>query len=189
MTRLILKILPIPVRQDLYRYMGDENDVLFFKALFIPAFRYLFFYRQICKAKKYSFKWLALYLFYRHYMYKFGFQIPITRNIGAGLFLGHFGPIVINPSAIIGDNCNIAQNVTIGRVYRGVLNGSPNISNKVWIGAGAVIVGKITIGTNVLIAPNAFVNFNVPENSIVIGNPGKVIPKANATEGYINNTI
>ena len=53
-------------------------------------------------------------------------------------------------------------------------------------GANAVIVGKINIGNNVLIAPNSYVNFDVPDNSIVIGNPGKIIHKDNATEGYIN---
>ena len=63
------------------------------------------------------------------------------------------------------------------------------IGNKVWIGTNSVIVGKITIGDNVLIAPNSFVNFDVPSNSIVIGNPGKIIPSTNATDKYINNEI
>lgn len=53
----------------------------------------------------------------------------------------------------------------------------------------AVIVGKIKIGNNVLIAPNAYVSFDVPSNSVVIGNPGQITPKENATEGYINNKI
>jgi serine O-acetyltransferase len=47
-------------------------------------------------------------------------------------------------------------------------------------------VGKITVGHNVLIAPNAYVNFDVPSNSLVLGNPAKVIPRENATLGYIN---
>ncbi len=48
-----------------------------------------------------------------------------------------------------------------------------------------MIVGKIKIGNNVLIAANSYVNFDVPDNSIVIGNPGKIIHRENATEGYI----
>jgi len=67
--------------------------------------------------------------------------------------------------------------------------GTPNIGNKVWIGTNAVIVGKITIGDDVLIAPNAYVNFDVPSHSIVIGNPGKIHFRNNATEGYINKTV
>jgi len=66
------------------------------------------------------------------------------------------------------------------------LKGNPTIGNKVWIGAGAVIVGKINIGSNVLIAPNAFVNVDVPDNSLVIGNPCKIFPKENPCEGYLN---
>lgn len=49
------------------------------------------------------------------------------------------------------------------------------------------MIGKITIGNDVLIAPNSYVNFDVPLHSIVIGNPGNVIFRENATEGYINN--
>jgi serine O-acetyltransferase len=57
----------------------------------------------------------------------------------------------------------------------------------VWIGTGAVLVGNIQVGPNVMIAPNAFVNFDVPPHSIVIGNPGKIISKQNPTKNYINN--
>ena len=59
------------------------------------------------------------------------------------------------------------------------------MGDDVRIGSNAVVVGKIIIGNDVLIAPNAYVNFNVPSHSIVIGNPGKIISSDNATEGYI----
>ena len=49
--------------------------------------------------------------------------------------------------------------------------------------------GEMALGRNVLIAPNAYVNFDVPDNSIVIGNPGKIIHKENATQDYINRKI
>ena len=92
-------------------------------------------------------------------------------------------------NSVIGKNCNIAHNVTIGRTNRGKLKGSPVIGDEVWIGTGSVIVGKIVIGNNVLIAPNSFINFDVPNNSIVIGNPGKIIIKNNPTKNYINNKL
>ena len=63
--------------------------------------------------------------------------------------------------------------------------GVPKIGNEVWIGPNAVIVGKVTIGDDVLIAANAYINFDVPDHSIVIGNPGKIIARESATEGYI----
>ena len=57
------------------------------------------------------------------------------------------------------------------------------------IGANAVIVGNITIGSDVLIAPLAYVNFDVPDHSIVIGNPGKIIPREDATADYVCNRV
>lgn len=103
------------------------------------------------------------------------------------MYIGHPFGITINANAIIGSNCNIHKGVTIGQENRGLRKGCPTIGNRVWIGINSTIVGKITIGDDVLIAPNSFVNFDVPSHSIVIGNPGKVIAKENATEGYINN--
>ena len=86
----------------------------------------------------------------------------------------------------IGDNLNIAAGVTIGKTNRGDKMGVPTIGNKVWIGTNAVIVGKITIGDDVLIAPNAYVNFDVPSHSVVIGNPAVIHEREEATKGYIN---
>ncbi|WP_267405634.1 MULTISPECIES: serine acetyltransferase [unclassified Chryseobacterium] len=125
----------------------------------------------------------------RHYQIKYGYQIYPETEIGEGLYLGHWGALVINPKAKIGKNCNIAQGVTIGQQNRGKSQGFPTIEDEVWIGTNAVIVGGITIGRNTLIAPNSYVNFDVPADSVVMGNPGKIYPKSNATEGYINNKI
>jgi len=125
----------------------------------------------------------------RHFQIKYGFQIYPETQIGEGLYLGHWGSLVINPKTIIGKNCNIAQGVTIGQQNRGKNEGFPIIGDQVWIGPNAVIVGKINIGNNVLVAPNAYVNFNVPDNSVVVGNPAKIYPNENATYGYINNMV
>lgn len=63
--------------------------------------------------------------------------------------------------------------------------GSPIIGNCVWIGANTSIVGNVKIGDNVMIAPGSFINFDVPSNSIVFGNPGIIKESINATNGYI----
>ena len=97
--------------------------------------------------------------------------------------------VIINSSAKIGKNCNINQGVTIGAENRGNRKGVPTIGNDVWIGANSVIVGKINIGNNVLIAPLTYVNFDVPDNSIVIGNPGRIILDKEATYSYICNKV
>jgi serine O-acetyltransferase len=173
------------IAADSYRYVGKTGTKAFIKAFFIPGFRFTFFLRKASFKKKISITGIFYRLLLLRYSYKYGFQIPACTLIGEGFLISHFGCIVINENAQIGRNCNITHGVTIGRTNRGKSKGSPTLGDKVWIDANAVIVGKITIGTNVLIAPNSFVNFDVPDNSLVIGNPAKIINKEDATEGYI----
>lgn len=118
----------------------------------------------------------------------YGLEILSTR-IGEGLYIGHAHNINVHPEAVIGKNCNLNKGCTVGRENRGERNGAPIIGNEVWIGSNAVVCGHIRIGNDVLIAPNAYVNFDVPDHSIVIGNPGRIIKKEHATASYITNKI
>lgn len=120
---------------------------------------------------------------------KYGVDIPARTKIGPGFKIEHLYGIVLNPDVVIGKNCNIYNGTTIGKEKRGKRIGCPQIGDEVWIGANAVIVGKISIGNDVLIAPGAYVNFDVPSHSIVLGNPAKVIERADATTEYIKNKI
>lgn len=132
----------------------------------------------------------GVFLRYRvEHKYGVNFGLKRLAKIGHGLYLGHPFCIDVNSEALIGNNCNIGKCVTIGKENRGKRQGAPKVGDFVWIGAGAVIVGKVTIGNDVLIAPNAYVNFDVPPCSIVFGNPGKIVPRKNAVEGYINNPV
>ena len=88
-----------------------------------------------------------------------------------------------------GGNCNIHKGVTIGQENRGKRQGTPIIGDNVWIGMNVTIVGNIKIGYDVLIAPNTYLNCDVPSHSIVLGNPAKIIVKDNATKEYINNIV
>ena len=116
-------------------------------------------------------------------------EISADLSIGKGLYLGHAYCITINPSVVIGCNCNIHKGVTIGQENRGIRMGTPVIGNEVWIGINSTIVGKITIGNDVLIAPNSYVNCDIPDHSVVLGNPCIIIHKDHATEAYINNIL
>ncbi len=177
------------ISADLYRYGGLVGIKGFIKGYFIPGFKFMFHFRKVSFSKKYSISWIFNRFLLIHYTYKYGFQIPSSTKIGQGFYIGHFGTIIINPLVVIGDNCNITSGVTIGQTNRGIMKGVPTIGNQVWIGSNATIVGGIVIGNNVLIAPNSFVNTNIPNNSIVIGNPAKIIPKFNAVESYIEFTF
>lgn len=111
-------------------------------------------------------------------------EIPNFKTIGRNLVLAHPSGITVNPQAIIGDDCVIFKNVTIGSIRSGKRKGVPQIGNHCVIGAGAFVCGGIHIGDNVLIAANSFVDFDVPDNAIVIGNPGTIHHKDNATRDY-----
>ena len=116
---------------------------------------------------------------------KTGIQILVGTKIGLGMRILHFGTIVVNPYAVIGKNFNIAQGVLIGN-SEGKNAGVPTIGDNVYCGANSIIIGNAKIGNDVLIAPGAFVNFDVPDNSIVIGNPGRIIQRdSSPTKKYI----
>ncbi|ADQ18136.1 transferase hexapeptide repeat containing protein [Leadbetterella byssophila DSM 17132] len=106
----------------------------------------------------------------RRLSYKTGFQIP-PNTCGPGLQIWHYGYIIINPNAIIGENATIYPGVEIGEKKGGV----PIIGNNVFIGAGAIVFGNLRIGNNSVIAPNAVVISDVPENAIVGGVPAKIL--------------
>jgi len=116
---------------------------------------------------------------------KTGIWIPAEISCGKGLIIAHWGRIIMNPQTVIGDDFSISSGVVIGRDIRGKRKGTPVFGNRVAIKTNATVVGNVKIGNDVLIAPNAFVNFDVPDHSVVVGNPGVVYPKENATEGYI----
>lgn len=114
-------------------------------------------------------------------------EISTKCKIGGGLYIGHAYCITINPNAQIGRNCNIHKGVTIGQENRGAREGCPTIGDEVWIGINSTIVGKVKIGNDVLIASNTYINCDIPDHSVVFGNPCIIKHKDNATEGYINN--
>ena len=166
---------------DYYRMTGEKWGIKgFFSLLLRYYLRYLYLIRQR-KTKLRTFFALGA-------ARKYGLEI-LSDNIGPGLYIGHAHNINVNPSTIIGKNCNLNKGCTLGKENRGKRKGAPILGDNVWIGTNSVVVGKVHIGNDVLIAPNAYVNFDVPDHSIVLGNPGNIIKKGNATEGYITMRI
>jgi serine O-acetyltransferase len=101
-----------------------------------------------------------------------GADIPINSNIGGGLLIPHPNGIVIHPNAIVGPNCLIFQQVTIGVKDK---SSPPIIGGHVDIGAGAKIIGAVNIGNHAQIGANAVVLKDVPKDKIAIGVPAKII--------------
>lgn len=120
-----------------------------------------------------------------HYCKKFGVDFMGNVNFGKGLIIGHWGRIVINSNAVFNGQIMLTHGVTIGRDIRGKRKGSPVFGNRVCIRANSTVTGNVKIGDDVLIAPNTFVNFDVPSHSIVIGNPATIHHREWATEGHL----
>lgn len=117
---------------------------------------------------------------------KYGLEMSLD-NIGGGLSLHHPHCITINPSAHIGEYATIFKGVTIGSVRSGKQKGAPTIGDRVSLMPNCSVVGGITIGDDVLVAANAFVNRDVPPDSIVIGNPMIIKPKNDPSADYLGN--
>jgi serine O-acetyltransferase len=177
------------IKTDLYRHNRLKGIKGFLKAFYSkPGFKYTLFLR-LTAYKQGTFLWFLWAWLKRRYRFKYGYDISYEAKIGKGFYLSdHIGPVVIGP-VTIGEYCNVNHNVTIGRAYRKGVIGRPTIGDRVWIGTGSVLVGHIKIGSNVMIAPNSFVNMDVPDNSIVMGVPAKIIPRENPTQFYIMNII
>lgn len=95
---------------------------------------------------------------------------------------------MFNPGVIVGKNVDCLNGVLLGQIDSGVKAGTPVIGDNVFLGTNSIVVGKIKIGNDVLIAPGAYVNFDVPDHSIMV-EIRKIIPKQNATEGYIASPV
>lgn len=104
-----------------------------------------------------------------------GISIPYSCDIGPGLLIGHFSSIMIAGNVKIGKNCTLHQSVTIGLAGRYKNKGVPTLGDDVFIGAGAVILGKITIGNDVAIGSNAVVSEDIPDHSVVVGQKASII--------------
>ncbi|MEZ4858015.1 MAG: serine O-acetyltransferase [Flavobacteriaceae bacterium] len=113
-----------------------------------------------------------------------GISLPYSASIGHSFYIGHFGTIIINANAVIGDNCNISQGVTIGVSGRGENRGVPVIGNNVYMGANAIIAGKITVGNNAVIGANSLVVKDVLEGTTVLGVPAQIL-NTNDSKEYI----
>ncbi|WP_243388859.1 hypothetical protein [Bifidobacterium simiarum] len=181
--------VPELIASDCRRYAGAATPSAVIRTWLTQwGFRYTCLLRRAQSHRRglahYWYRWRLLRMSRRS-----GYQIGYGAGIGAGLFIGHRGTVIVNGRARLGSNVNLAPGVVIGQENRGARRGVPVIGNRVWIGAGAVIVGAVHIGNDVLIAPNAFVNVDVPDHSIVIGNPSRIIHRDHATEGYCQHPV
>lgn len=129
---------------------------------------------------------LAL-LWHRRQQIIYGVYIDFTTEIGPGLYLGHAVGIVVNRRCIIGANCTLSHNATLGQTNsRSKHPGSPRLGDRVYIGCGSAVLGGIQLGNDCAVAPNAVVIKDVADREVVSGNPATVI-SIKGSEGYVSN--
>jgi serine O-acetyltransferase len=108
-------------------------------------------------------------------------RLPPNAQIGGGLVITHVGGVILHHRTVIGKNCDLSHQVTIGTAGLG-RTGVPRLGSDVVIGAGAVIIGGIEIGDGARIAANSLVNRDVPPGATVMGVPAKIVKYAEASE-------
>jgi len=104
-------------------------------------------------------------------------DIEPRATLGRRLMLPHPNGVVIHEDAIVGDDCMIMQQVTIGMIGEGEV---PTLGNNIYVGAGAKIIGKVTVGDGARIGANAVVTQDVPAGCTAVGVPAKLIQRSAA---------
>lgn len=164
------------IASDLYRITGCTTLRAFFRTYRINrAFRYLVAFR---KAQGRGLLGRILWKLRPH-----GIDIDLRTKIGYGLYIGHSGPVVINGTATIGNNCNLSQFTTIGSNH----GHAATIGDNVYIGPNVCIVEDVDIGSNVTIGAGSVVTKDIPENATAAGNYAKVLNYRNPGR-YIKNS-
>lgn len=181
------------ISADLYRLAANRGFGHFVRAFLTnPCFRYTTLFRLCQHGRAQRGLWLAAYPFLLFLLSstgsRYGIRIPLSCEVGSGLYIGHWGGIWISPESSIGKNCTLMHEVTLGRASRGPTEGSPTVGNHVYIGPGAKVVGKVHLHDHSLVAANSLVLEDLAENCVALGNPSRVVSRE-GSRGYVTNCI
>lgn len=166
------------IRKDLAVYDGDWGCQGFWVMVIYRYGRFRYRIKPSLVRKPFS----LLYKFlYKCVQILTGIEMPCEVPVGENFRIDHFGGIIISGYARFGDNCIVRNGVTVG-LKNIDEKAAPQIGNNVNIGAGAKLLGPITIGNNVDIGANAVVIRSVPDNSTAVGIPARIIPKTSEAE-------
>lgn len=161
------------IRKDLKSYNGKWHSQGFWVMIVYRFGRWRYTLTNHYIRKLFS---LIYKIAYKMVQILTGIELPCEAEVGDNLRIDHFGGIIVSGFAKLGDNCVLRNGVTIG--LKNIENPkAPSIGNNVDIGAGAKILGDIIIGNNVSIGANSVVLKDVPDNSIAVGVPAKIIQK------------
>jgi len=169
------------IKSDLYRYAGDTSFKSFIRHYICNIGFNFTFWLRVCSHGGGVMKKLARPILW-HKGRKFRIEIHPSTKIGYGLYLSHGGPLIINPTAVIGNNVNLSQYTTIGSND----GKAAEIGDNVYIGPSVCIVENVKIGSNICIGAGSIVTKDIPSNSTAAGNYAKVLNN-NPNLKYIHN--
>jgi serine O-acetyltransferase len=161
------------IRADLRAFGGNWAAQGFWAILVYRFGRWRYGVRPAWLRKAFS---LAYKVLFKLVQIVTGIELPCEARVGRNFVIDHFGGIIISGYARFGDNCRIRNGVVVGLKHADEPC-APVIGDNVDIGAGAKLLGAITIGNDVLIGANAVVLVDVPDHSIAVGNPAVVKPR------------
>ena len=118
-------------------------------------------------------------IMFRYVRNHYGIELPVTALVGRRVIIGHQRGIVIHANAVIGDECFLRQNVTLGATNAERGDQAPTLGRGVSLGCGAVILGGITIGDRARIGPNTVVMVDVPADTTVFAGAPRMLTLVN----------
>jgi serine O-acetyltransferase len=111
---------------------------------------------------------------YRRCRNVYGIELPYSVSLGRGVIVEHQGGIVVHGDTVIGDDCIIRQNCTLGIRRLDAVQDAPILGRGVQLGAGAVVLGRVTLGDGAIVGANAVVLVDVPAGALATGVPASI---------------
>ena len=171
---MVSKMLLFPnIRADLATHGGDWSAQGFWVMVVYRFGRWRYTIGPALLRKPMS---LLYKILYKLVQIATGIELPCEVQVGRNFRIDHFGDIIVSGYASFGDDCVVRNGVTVG-LKNVEEKAAPTIGNRVSIGAGAKLLGPITIGDDVEIGANAVVIQSVPNNSIAVGVPARILSR------------
>ena len=166
----------LEMKMRLCQYITQDIDLVYdkkgilrgwYRFIFIPYYKIIFLYRLLkyLRANNHQFWGGVFLLWYKKLSAKYNCELPLTAEIGKGIFFPHNFPVVINGKTQIGENVIIHPNVLIGGSRN--KEGHPIIGSNVFLGNGSKIIGNCKIGDWVFVSPGAMITKDIPDGVVV----------------------